>query len=184
MSDDPTPPAARLVRDFVNTYEPQTGEETLTSPDELRTWLAQRKLVPADAHLGEHDLTLARTIREGLRSALLGDAVDDSLNHALAEVPLRLVHTPGGWRLHAAGTGPAERAFAALADAIRQCGEDGSWARLKVCARDSCHWAFYDASRNQVRRWCSMAGCGTHIKNKRAYAARTRRRRDEGGSTV
>jgi predicted RNA-binding Zn ribbon-like protein len=43
-----------------------------------------------------------------------------------------------------------------------------------VCDRDTCRWAFYDASRNQARRWCSMAGCGNHIKMHRAYAARKR----------
>jgi len=211
MSDeDPTPPAARLLRDFVNTYEPQTGEETLTSADALRDWFADRHLVPPDAGLGPRDLALARTIREGLRSALLsetaghdretpgngpevardgrGNAAEDrgnaaegpgnaaegrgiagdGLNRAFAEVPVRLAYSPGGWHLEAAGPRAADRAFAALVDAVRQCTGDGTWQRLKVCARDTCHWAFFDASRNQVRRWCSMAGCGTHIKNKRA----------------
>jgi predicted RNA-binding Zn ribbon-like protein len=65
-----------------------------------------------------------------------------------------------------------DRAMAALVDAIRACGQDSTWSRLKVCARDSCRWAFYDESRNQARRWCSMAGCGNHIKMRRAYAAR------------
>ncbi|WP_198671650.1 CGNR zinc finger domain-containing protein [Desertihabitans aurantiacus] len=46
-----------------------------------------------------------------------------------------------------------------------------------MCARDSCRWAFDDASRNQVRRWCSMAGCGNHIKMQR-------RRGDATGSQV
>lgn len=59
--------------------------------------------------------------------------------------------------------------------AIRQAAEDGTWTRLKVCARDTCRWAYYDSSRNQARRWCSMAGCGTYIKMKRAYAVRTGR---------
>jgi len=185
MSDeDVIPPAALLVRDFVNTYEPQTGEETLTSTDALRDWFVQRHLMPPQARLRRRDLDLARTIREGLRSALLGDTAAEGLNRALAEVPVRLTYAPGGWRLEAAGPTATDRALAGLLDAVRQCTEDGTWARLKVCARDTCHWAFFDASRNQVRRWCSMAGCGTHIKNKRAYAARTRRFKDDGGGTV
>jgi predicted RNA-binding Zn ribbon-like protein len=55
---------------------------------------------------------------------------------------------------------------------MRQSTEDQTWERLKVCDRDSCRWAFYDTSRNRAGRWCSMAGCGNHIKMKRAYATR------------
>ena len=49
------------------------------------------------------------------------------------------------------------------------------WTRLKVCARDSCRWAFYDTSRNRSGRWCSMAGCGNIVKMRRAYRAGTNR---------
>ena len=72
-------------------------------------------------------------------------------------------------------TDPVGQALGQLLDAVRQTSQDGTWPRLKVCARDTCRWAFYDASRNQVRRWCSMAGCGNHVKMKRAYATRKAR---------
>jgi hypothetical protein len=45
-------------------------------------------------------------------------------------------------------------------EAIRRCEQDHTWERLKVCARDTCRCGFYDASRNQTRRWRSMSGCG------------------------
>jgi predicted RNA-binding Zn ribbon-like protein len=121
-------------------------------------------------------------VREGLRAVLLGhaghaghagdDAAIDTLNKALARVPVRLTFNDRGYRLVASVDTPVGRVLGELAEAIRQAGEDGSWHRLKVCDRDTCRWAFYDASRNQVRRWCSMAGCGNHIKMKRAYEAR------------
>jgi predicted RNA-binding Zn ribbon-like protein len=66
-------------------------------------------------------------------------------------------------------------AVAGLLTAIDRAERDQTWERLKVCARDTCRWAFYDASRNRSGRWCSMAGCGNHIKMKRAYAARKSR---------
>ncbi|MEV0156730.1 CGNR zinc finger domain-containing protein [Micromonospora sp. NPDC050686] len=176
------PPPARLLRDFVNSYEPQVDEESLTSPDRLRDWFAARRLLPAGARLAPSDLSRALTVREGLRAVLLGHAghaVDPGdlarLDAALAEVPLRLAFDADGPRLAVNGGGPLDAALAGLADAIRRCGEDGSWPRLKVCARDTCRWAYYDASRNQARRWCSMAGCGNYVKMRRAYAARTRR---------
>jgi predicted RNA-binding Zn ribbon-like protein len=172
--------AATLVRDFVNTFEPQTGAETLTTPDLLRDWFAERQLLPDNARLRPADLALALTMREGLRSVLLLHAGHDAdtaalerLDGALSAVPVRLAITAdGAARLIATRPAAFDVALARLIDAIRQSAEDGTWQRLKVCARDSCRWAFYDTSRNQARRWCSMAGCGNHLKMQRAYAAR------------
>jgi predicted RNA-binding Zn ribbon-like protein len=185
MSTEPdavVPAAIRLVRDFVNTFEPQLDADQLTGPDQLRDWFVERRLMPDDAPLRPDDLDLAVTIREGLRSVLLdhaGHTPDpttlERLDAALAEVPIRLSVTDGRFHLISTRDTPLHHALAQLVDTIRQCREDHTWTRLKVCARDTCRWAFYDASRNQARRWCSMAGCGNHIKMQRAYAARKSR---------
>jgi predicted RNA-binding Zn ribbon-like protein len=185
MSDEVgVPAAAELIRDFVNTREPQVDRESLSTPDELRRWFSERHLMPANAQLQSSDLAAAIAVREGLRALLLshaGHSSDNSavhaLNQALAELPMRLTFTDTGYRLVSASETPFGHALGHLADAVRQSSEDGTWPRLKVCARDTCRWAFYDASRNQVRRWCSMAGCGNHIKMQRAYAARKNRKR-------
>jgi predicted RNA-binding Zn ribbon-like protein len=165
------PAAVRLVRDFINTYEPQEDDESLTSPEQLRDWLTGRALLPPGTRVTGAQRTAALRLREGLRTAL-SDGDPGSLNDALAEVPVRLVLTGSGPALAPVRAAAFDRAMAALVDAIRACGQDSTWSRLKVCARDSCRWAFYDESRNQARRWCSMAGCGNHIKMRRAYAAR------------
>jgi len=185
--DDAIPAPVRLVRDFVNTYEPQVDEESLTAPETLRTWLADRDLISADADVTAHDVTTARVVREGLRSVLLDHAGHepdptalDALNAVLADTPVAVRFDGGGYRLGPVGGSPLAVALAGVLDAVRQAAEDQSWARLKVCARDTCRWAFYDASRNQARRWCSMAGCGNAVKMRRAYAARVGRRSAEG----
>ena len=180
MSDDAAvPSAALLVRDFVNTYEPQVDEESLTGKEALRSWFAERGLLRPDAGLRAADVGMAIAFREGLRVALLGHAghaADPSalrrLDQTLAAVPVRLSLAAGGPRLVPAGGSPVEEALAGLVEAIRQCAEDHVWTRLKVCDRDTCRWAYYDASRNQARRWCSMAGCGNYVKMRRAYSAR------------
>ncbi len=185
MSDEAAvPQAARLVRDFINTREPQVDEESLGTPDELRDWFAERRWLPASAQLDTADVAAAITVREGLRALLLGHAghpsearAVDALNQTLADLPVRMTFTDHGYRLVGAVDTPFGQATAHLADAIRQCCEDGTWPRLKVCARDTCRWAFFDASKNQVRRWCSMAGCGNHVKMQRAYATRKSRGR-------
>jgi predicted RNA-binding Zn ribbon-like protein len=40
----------------------------------------------------------------------------------------------------------------------------GDQRRLRECAADDCGWLFYDTSRNQSRRWCSMQSCGNRAK--------------------
>ncbi|GAA0950588.1 CGNR zinc finger domain-containing protein [Virgisporangium aurantiacum] len=183
MSDEAAvPSSARLVRDFVNTYQLDLDEEYLTSTDRLRSWLAERGLVASDATLRPADLATAVTVREGLRSVLLGHAGHEPdpaalerLDRVLADVPLRL-SLAAGPRLVPGGTRDVDRALAGLLDAIRRCAEEHTWERLKVCASDACRWAYYDTSRNQTRRWCSMAVCGNSVKMRRAYAVRRARR--------
>ena len=181
-SETDVPRGARLVRDFVNTQEPQVDREDLTSPEALGAWFADQGLLPADAELSPADLATAVTLREGLRAVLLSHAGHDAdaaavrgLNETLADLPVRLSFADPGYRLVGTRGTPFGQAVGQLADAIRQSNEDGTWVRLKACARDSCRWAFYDASRNQVRRWCSMADCGNRVKMQRAYAARKSR---------
>jgi predicted RNA-binding Zn ribbon-like protein len=188
VTEDAAPPAIRLVRDFVNTYEPQTSEEFMASTDALRDWLADQHLLPSDVTVEQADLTAAVTVREGLRNILLGQSGHDpdpeavyALRATLADLPVRLDFDIGGYRLISTRTDPVGQALGQLLDAIRQSSQDGTWPRLKVCARDTCRWAFYDASRNRVRRWCSMAGCGNYIKMRRAYAARKSRAQAEVG---
>ena len=43
--------------------------------------------------------------------------------------------------------------------------------RLKLC--NGCRWLFLDTSKNDSRRWCTMAGCGNRAKARR-FAARRR----------
>lgn len=41
---------------------------------------------------------------------------------------------------------------------------------LRECDGNGCDWLFIDASRNHMRRWCSMDECGNRAKMKRRYA--------------
>ena len=185
---DPTSPSTiagapghvRLVGDFVNTVEHQTAEESLETPAQLHQWFAERGILGPEAHLTPGDLALARTLREGLRNVLLthaghqpDPAAIDALNRMLASVDVRVEFDHAGrQRLVPATSGTFQQAFTPILEAIRLSAQDQTWERLKVCARDSCRWAFYDTSRNRAGRWCSMAGCGNHVKMKRSYATR------------
>ena len=180
MDGEPAIPAPlRLVRDFVNTYEPQVDEESLASPEHLSAWLVERGLLSAGESLGPAELATARTLREGLRTVLLshaghavGPAAEKQLNELLMDIPVRLAFSGTEFRLAAARQTPFDLALVQVLDAVRRAEGDGTWLRLKACDRQTCRWAYYDASRNQSRRWCSMAGCGNYVKMHRAYEAK------------
>ena len=132
-----------LIRDFVNTAEPQVAGDEWTTPEAAQDWLSARRLLVGadpDAPLGPDDLRRLRALREGLREILHGHADDDVDPAAVDTVNLEL--------------------------AVR----NRTWERLKACSRDTCRWAFYDGSRNHSARWCSMSGCGNIVKMRRAHA--------------
>jgi len=134
-----------VVVELLNTHDVSAGTDELTG-----VWLVQHGL----ADVSTVDVEPVQAFREQLRSALAGEPV------TIAGGVMVLVE-PAGPRLE--GSGPIERALAILA------GSD--WARLKVCRAEDCRWAFYDASRNHSRTWCSMSDCGNRAKA-RAYRAR------------
>jgi predicted RNA-binding Zn ribbon-like protein len=46
--------------------------------------------------------------------------------------------------------------------------ESGLLDRVKRCpGNKDCGWVFLDMSKNSIRRWCSMAGCGNRAKARR-----------------
>jgi predicted RNA-binding Zn ribbon-like protein len=181
--------AVRLLRDFVNTAEPQVDGEELTGPDALTAWCRERGLLDRDGPgprrrsggaLTDDDVATAVALREGLRAVLQSHAGHTppsgsmtALEEVLRGVPLRAaLDGSGDLRLGPAGDRPIDAVVAGVLDAVRQATADGTWDRLKVCSRDSCRWAFYDSSRNRSGRWCSMAGCGNIVKMQRAHARR------------
>jgi predicted RNA-binding Zn ribbon-like protein len=180
------------------------GAELLCTPGALGDWLARRGLLTDPARLGDRDLQRALLAREGLRelaranTSSSGVAVPAlragpastragpasaraspesaraALNEAAAGAIVALRFTPEGPRyLTPADTG-LDGALGALLAGAAQAMVDGSWTRLKICPGSDCGWAFYDHSRNQGGRWCSMSVCGGRAKARSHY----RRHRD------
>ncbi len=176
MSEEPPDPI-RLIRGFVNTAEPELGTDQLV-PTTAATSLHRIGLVEDGAHLVAADLRLLVGVREGLRQLLLGHAGPepgersrDELDAILGEVPLTIRLAGDEVSIRAVESRISHRVIAAVLSAVVAARPE-DWLRLKVCARDSCRWAFYDTSRNRSGRWCSMAGCGNIVKMRRAYRTR------------
>jgi predicted RNA-binding Zn ribbon-like protein len=178
MSEERTAPhRLDLVIDFVNTADPDSGEE-LSGPADLTRWLAGRELIGSGGRAGPGDYEHALTLREALRATMLannGGPVDEPAN-ALLEAAARrgelsVRFRDGSSLLEPCVEGP-DGALAALLAPVAEAMSDGTWARVKACRAEDCHWAFYDFSRNHSGTWCDMAVCGNREKV-RAYRARS-----------
>lgn len=176
--DTPAPGQLEVVREFVNTLDIEDGTDDLETPQGLASWLAERGLLQSGAKLGERELRRAIELRDTLRQLLLanngaplGPEEIETLNEAVSDATLS-VHFDGEGRpaLRVKGSGPGA-VLAPLVAIIYEAMVSGSWARLKACPADDCHWAFYDHSKNRSGTWCDMSVCGNRAKA-RAYRER------------
>jgi predicted RNA-binding Zn ribbon-like protein len=180
----PTPGApayADLLCAFANTYDVDVDAPQLdafTDAAALADWLRTHGLLEAGKRATAGDLELARTLRSGLRTAMLRhhEGEDTSpvadLDATSTRLPLRIVFDGTRPRLTPA-VGGVRGGLASLLVAVADAQADDTWIRLKVCAADDCAWAFYDTSKNRSRHWCSMGVCGNRQKT-RTYRARQR----------
>jgi predicted RNA-binding Zn ribbon-like protein len=175
-------PLATLV-DFLNTLDPDTGEEAFDSSLAVAAWLAEHGLIRADVELGPRDRARTVRFREALRDLVAGNAGAaipaasiERLNGVGARARLAPVLDSAG-RIRAAtpAAGLAD-ALGALLVVVGQAQAEGTWPRMKVCQAQDCRRAFYDRSRNRSASWCSMAVCGSRVKMRRY------RRRNSTGS--
>jgi predicted RNA-binding Zn ribbon-like protein len=180
MADTRAPGELQNIQDFINTLDLiPDGEEKLTDPAALASWLGGRGLLDPDARLTDEDLVRARALREALRALCVVNAGGEPDDGALQQVQvaadgadLRLRLAPGkAWLEPRAGG--IDGAFGRLLTVVATAMADGTWSRLKACRADDCLWAFYDGSRNHSAAWCSMASCGNRAKA-RAYRSRQR----------
>jgi len=182
MSDErsPAPPPLDLVEAFINTADLETGSDELATTSALRGWLLGRRLIKRAEAVSERDREQAIRLREALRRAALANnstAVDSRTIRELNELAhdARMVVAfgdDGAARLDPSVKGVAG-GLARILSAVFVAMLTGGWTRLKSCANNGCHWAFYDASKNRSGRWCEMADCGNEAKG-RAYRARRR----------
>jgi predicted RNA-binding Zn ribbon-like protein len=181
VEERPAPDRLELIRAFVNTRDIDLQTEALTSPEELRRWLAEHDLLAAGERVTAGDLRSALAVREAFRALLVANAADEpppadaigTLNAAGTEYGLAPRLDGGGRSAIVTPARGVQRALATLLAVMHEEIAGGRWIRLKACLEESCHWAFYDTSRNHSSHWCHMGVCGNRSKN-RAYYARRR----------
>ncbi len=174
------PEPLELVQRFVNSYDVESAEDELSSPEALRDWFAGRGLMDRGDAVSAADLRRAVDVREGLRAVLLhnnGLPLDDEavarLDRAVGRAAVRVRFEPGRDPELVASCAGVDGAIARLMAIVAAAVEQGRWERLKACPREECEWAFYDQSKNSSGRWCSMESCG-NIEKAKAFRERRR----------
>ena len=174
------PEPLALVQDFVNTNNIEDEVELLATPEQLRRWLAGRKLLRLRDPVDEAALARAVAVREALRALLVANAggtVDADalavLRRAADSARLTVRFPPAGDPEIVAGAPGVDGALGRILVVVVECAHRGTWHRLKACHEHGCRWAFYDHSPNARGTWCSMSICGARNKM-RAYRARQR----------
>ena len=161
-----------LVRDFVNTLDILPGAERFDDPGSLASWLSGHRLVPLSTALTDEDLARARKLREALRAFLLANAglpLDPEaaavFDDAVGPARLRTRADEEGWlELLPADEDVLGHAVGRLVSILFAAQQEGTWARLKVCAE--CHWALYDHTKNYSAAWCGSQ-CGARVRSRR-----------------
>ena len=182
---EPAPGELALVQAFLNTRFDLTTEhagEVLVSAEALRDWLAARELIKGRRRLDEHDLDRAMAVREGLRALAfanndqtLNQGAIDAMRRASKGTGAQIRIEPDGPHFVADASSGIDAALGALFAITARAMIDGTWQRLKACPGRHCGWAFYDNSRNQSARWCSMKVCGDREKARAYYHRKTGR---------
>src|ERR1700680_1997747 len=173
----PAPGPLELVQRFINSHEMPDGDDALRSGPLAGEWL-QRTTGTALAVTkgGRERLVETRESLRDLLEAHTGENVDPAvavrLERLLSRAPLRPVLSSRGATL-AVDCDGVDGFLGAISAAMVEATLVGTWDRLKVCASDTCRWAFYDRSKNGCSCWCSMRSCGSREKA-RAYRARHR----------
>jgi predicted RNA-binding Zn ribbon-like protein len=164
------PSAGRPALDLCNT---RLGErDLLAGPADLERWFVAAGLADHAPRVTRRELDAARTLRDGLREALLaadGPAVAGLAEGWLGRAPGRLCVEPDTLEPRFA---PAARTSCCLLvvpvlDALELVRD--SPGRVRECADPRCPALFLDTSRNRSRRWCSMERCGARAKASAYY---------------
>jgi predicted RNA-binding Zn ribbon-like protein len=178
------------LQSFLNTHfdlSVEWGADVLAGPERVLAWFGSRGLCAPAARPSRAQVRRVIAVREGLRELALrkrGPELWDPkalarINELAADVSIGFQLARERVVLTAHGKDELESGVAVLLAIAARAMIDGRWQRLKACPGEHCGWVFYDYSRNNSSRWCSMAVCGGRAKARAHYQ---RRRPDTAGN--
>lgn len=143
--------------------------ETLHTAGDLAAWIDGRFAgitAPSD-----RDLTDALALRAAIAHAAMAASRDEAPAAADVDIINLFAATPdippslaGGSRQAGRSSARAGQALSAMAREAVELFSTVQRERIRLCAADDCGLVFYDESRSNNRRWCSMKRCGNRAK--------------------
>ena len=160
-----------LVRDYVNTFDFETGIDAIATPDELAMWFSEQGLVDDLVEPSDEELADAVAVREAIRDLLLthngveadSEAASKTLEEAGRKAHLGVRFEDGRPVLAPEDDG-ARGALGRIVATVAELAPSDEWKRLKTCRDETCRVVFYDKSRNRSRAGGSMEVCGNREK--------------------
>jgi predicted RNA-binding Zn ribbon-like protein len=156
--------------DFAYTGGFDHPQEPLRTQENLAAWLGER-FPEIGGTVSDHDLADADALRHAIAHLAIAasrntpgspEAIDViNLFAATPDIPPALI---GGHRQAGRSSARVGQAFSAMArEAVDLFAADQK-ERIRECAAADCRLVFYDESRPNNRRWCSMQRCGNRAK--------------------
>jgi predicted RNA-binding Zn ribbon-like protein len=181
------PAELSLVKAYLNSADIEEGTDRFETARSTRAWLIEQDLPGGDAPWTERDRATLIGVREALREVVAahGSAPPPEALEVIASAartaPLTVEFDATGVAdLRPTGHG-LDALVARLLGDIASAQRMGSWLNLRICRRDVCRWAFYDASRNHSGVWCTMSLCGNRVKSANLRRRRSGKDRDATG---
>jgi predicted RNA-binding Zn ribbon-like protein len=144
--------------------------EILHGPDDLTAWLEGR-FPGVHTSASERDVTDGHALRAAIARSAMAASRDDAPAAEDVDVINLFAATPdippaleGGSRQAGRTRARAGQALSAMAREAVALFDEEQRERVRECAADDCGLVFYDESRSNNRRWCSMKRCGNRAK--------------------
>ena len=144
--------------------------ETMQSPADLSAWLSSRFPEVVDAAT-DRDLIDARALRGAVARAATARSRGEDIRSDDVDVINLFAATPdiaptlaGGVRRAGRSRALAGQSLSVLAREAVELFAASTADRIRQCAADDCELVFFDESRANNRRWCSMQRCGNRAK--------------------
>jgi hypothetical protein len=159
-----------VALDFAYTGGFNARWESLHTPADLGEWLTGR-FPEVGGEFTDRDLIDAKALRDTLARMSTAASRSEPLPHRDIDVLNLFAATPdipppalaGGSRQAGRTSARSGQALAAMArEAVELFSE--AQDRIRECSAADCGLIFYDESRSNNRRWCSMQRCGNRAK--------------------
>lgn len=144
--------------------------ERLHAPADLGAWLDER-FDEVDATVSTGELRDALALRSAIARAATAASRGEAPTGEDVDVINLFAATPDIPPVLAGGTRQAGRSRARVGQALSELARLGVELlasdradRIRECSADDCGLVFYDESRSNNRRWCSMQRCGNRAK--------------------